>query len=548
MMARGRQRRRGDIYWFIPAAVLSILCAACWLASKPLSVRRFAPVLAMKLAPAAENLGSEEGREGGGVIDNYGRHTSSSTFSPPHHVFQQTPEAGGKGWPATRSQQQQQQLNAGRGDKEGNMLFSPLDVGGGWTVMVHSLHTRQKPKELDITWISQLTSDRLQTVDAMLSRWSGPVSLVFHSENVTDDVEKTLHLRARVDLHFVPAALHPGRPYPVNSLRNAAISLSRSDWFLLCDADFVPSKRSYEYLQPLLESWSKSTRPAVYVLPAFTIQKGLELPNSKEELLGLGAAATQVHPEKGREMAHNNTDYGRWRTASSPYSVAYRLPYEPYFCADKRAPRYSNEFAGYGNDKTGHVFEIARSGYEFMVLPGAFLMHVDHPPGKWAAIHPELDDRDAWGEAALTSFVYDLRAKYTDAFEPNVTAVRGLAGETCSSACKRSSGMVCSPSAAWRRPGQACRELLRLFGECRACTENEGWYGHDLPAYNGRIGTCLANGRPGEWGLKCDIAGEKTAQRMCPCQHHSQVTVTMPRWLKREGRMGWMNNPRGGSS
>ena len=65
------------------------------------------------------------------------------------------------------------------------------------------------------------------------------------------------------------------------------------------------------------------------------------------------AGAPQVHPEKGRSIAHVYTDYDRWANATVPYKVNYHMPYEPYYVADKGVPRYSNEFSGYGNDKTG---------------------------------------------------------------------------------------------------------------------------------------------------------------------------------------------------
>jgi hypothetical protein len=58
--------------------------------------------------------------------------------------------------------------------------------------------------------------------------------------------------------------------------------------------------------------------------------------------------------------------------------VVYKMPYEPYYVASKRVPRYSGEFAGYGNDKTGQCYEIFMSGMAFIVLPEAFVFHIPH--------------------------------------------------------------------------------------------------------------------------------------------------------------------------
>ena len=63
----------------------------------------------------------------------------------------------------------------------------------------------------------------------------------------------------------------------------------------------------------------------------------------------MGDRVSQVHPEKGRDIAHKYTDYPKWRTATDIYEVQYRMPYEPCFVANKRVPRYDTGFLGYGN-------------------------------------------------------------------------------------------------------------------------------------------------------------------------------------------------------
>ena len=41
--------------------------------------------------------------------------------------------------------------------------------------------------------------------------------------------------------------------------------------------------------------------------------------------------------------------------------VTYRMPYEPYYVANKRIPRYDVSFLGYGNDKTGTMRTLSIS-------------------------------------------------------------------------------------------------------------------------------------------------------------------------------------------
>ncbi len=43
------------------------------------------------------------------------------------------------------------------------------------------------------------------------------------------------------------------------------------------------------------------------------------------------------------------------------------MPYEPYYVANKRVPRYDASFLGYGNDKTGQCYELWRAGIAYKV-------------------------------------------------------------------------------------------------------------------------------------------------------------------------------------
>ena len=81
---------------------------------------------------------------------------------------------------------------------------------------------------------------------------------------------------------------------------------------------------------------------------------------------------SQVHPESSRRIAHFQTNYSHWRTATEIYDVDYEWRYEPYFVANKRVPRYDASFVGYGDDKVQHCGEIHVSNMTYKVLPEAF--------------------------------------------------------------------------------------------------------------------------------------------------------------------------------
>ena len=59
----------------------------------------------------------------------------------------------------------------------------------------------------------------------------------------------------------------------------------------------------------------------------------ISFPHGRAELLELGAKVTQVHPEKGRDIAHKYVDYERWRTAEAPYEVQFHIPSGLHSCA-----------------------------------------------------------------------------------------------------------------------------------------------------------------------------------------------------------------------
>ena len=100
----------------------------------------------------------------------------------------------------------------------------------------------------------------------MLKRWSGPASVTIYCRNLTVDLAAIAPFRERVDFHLVLADFHPGRLYPVNTLRNVAIDNCRTNWMLLVDADFVPNMGLYEQLLPRLSMWEKGDSAGLLIL------------------------------------------------------------------------------------------------------------------------------------------------------------------------------------------------------------------------------------------------------------------------------------------
>ena len=116
-------------------------------------------------------------------------------------------------------------------------------------------------------------------------------------------------------------------------------------------------------------------------------------------------------PTKRRPLRHTRrTDsswYQRWWRLSPPGSAsleggdvpeAYKVPcfdtirYEPYLLVPNAplTPRFDERFVGYGKNKIQFVQHLRLSGFQFFVLPRAFVIHVPHTYSK---------SRHVWSDA-----------------------------------------------------------------------------------------------------------------------------------------------------
>lgn len=188
--------------------------------------------------------------------------------------------------------------------------------------------------------------------------------------------------------------------YPANAARNRALVNTKTDAVLLVDVDFavslslariVQEEASYERLMSMLNS-----RNAV-VLPAFETQDD-------------GEAGRKVALEAVRQgkpyvvnkfqwnvvfgfhvpqypQGHQATDYWRWIKSHAAYPVQYQIGYEPYIMMHRAfTPFYDERFRGYYWNKVQHLMHISlQNGFNFLVHPTAFVVHVPHkkPSTKW---------------------------------------------------------------------------------------------------------------------------------------------------------------------
>ena len=120
------------------------------------------------------------------------------------------------------------------------------------------------------------------------------------------------------------------------------------------------------------------------MVPAFETQRYRldDFPRSKADVIRLldeGTLFTFRYHEWTR--GHDATNYGKWRTATTPYKIQWEPDFEPYVVlAREDAIPYDPRFVGFGWNKVSHIMELAFRDTEFVVLPNVFIVHIPHAP------------------------------------------------------------------------------------------------------------------------------------------------------------------------
>ncbi|VDO92042.1 unnamed protein product [Soboliphyme baturini] len=141
---------------------------------------------------------------------------------------------------------------------------------------------------VDVSLVTHLTTERLASLDEVLSRWRGPASVALY---VTDSEvyrfkQYLKHCpsvnRKNVAFHIV---YQEGAIYPINQLKNVALTNVVTPFVLLVDADFIPADDLYADLIIAIKNQGDLRKKAL-IVPAFeTFSYQLDFPNTKSELL-----------------------------------------------------------------------------------------------------------------------------------------------------------------------------------------------------------------------------------------------------------------------
>ena len=90
----------------------------------------------------------------------------------------------------------------------------------------------------------------------------------------------------------------------------------------------------------------------------------------------------------------NCCHFGHWQIKWEP-------DFEPYVVVRRNVTRYDARFLGFGWNKVSHSLELHAQGYEFHVLPNAYVVHQPHSPS--------LDISKYRGSSAYRKYVLPVR-------------------------------------------------------------------------------------------------------------------------------------------
>uniref|UniRef100_V5I9H3 Glycosyltransferase-like protein n=2 Tax=Anoplophora glabripennis TaxID=217634 RepID=V5I9H3_ANOGL len=232
-----------------------------------------------------------------------------------------------------------------------------------WRTLLFFREYKHSVSVNDVTFVAQLSYDRLQTIEELVKCWPGPISLTLY---VSDpELEKSisfisssdiLQQRSNVAYH---AVFKDGDFYPINMLRNVGLRQVQTPYVFLADIDFLPNKNLYEMLIKHLFSMAFMENKAL-VVPAFEIQSyGNLIPRNKKQLLkGLKNKSVVPFLSSIWSLGHAPTNYEKWKTADEPYKVMWEPDYEPYVVVRRDVVEYDERFLGFGWNKVSHIMEL----------------------------------------------------------------------------------------------------------------------------------------------------------------------------------------------
>ncbi|EFN87121.1 LARGE xylosyl- and glucuronyltransferase 1 isoform X2 [Harpegnathos saltator] len=240
---------------------------------------------------------------------------------------------------------------------------------------------------MDVALVTQCSVERIPLLEALSKHWPGTISVAIYLtdaevQNFLDFVRGSADLRTRRNIAY-HVVYKDGELYPINYLRNTAMSYVSTPFIFQLDIDFLPQLGLHENIMGYINKLdiNESDKIAL-IVPAFETERyRFDFPANKEELLKfLKRGVLYTFRYHVWTQGHAATNYSVWRSSSEPYEVSWEPDFEPYIVVSKSAPRYDTRFIGFGWNKVSYVTHLTALGYKYIVLPDTFIIHRPHAP------------------------------------------------------------------------------------------------------------------------------------------------------------------------
>ena len=294
--------------------------------------------------------------------------------------------------------------------------------------------------DIAFTLVTQTSMNRLWLMKHHCELWSGPISMAVLVENDSASKSATSTTSSASSIQNDLRTKYGCKPnqvtvsildkqgfseddYPVNHLRNLALSGVKTTHIMYIDIDFWPSANLYDTLHnntsTIKDEFMKDSKLAL-VMPAFQLENGIcslgskekcserdinSMPKTKKDLMPL-LTQEVILRQKGKwkdidkrvtpfrlkvfPQGHNSTNYDIWYNKQLTPGDLHTLPcvqsgvYEPYlavrYCKD--TPPFQEVFTGYGQNKATWILQLRNEGYLFRQVGGVFVIHFPHEDSK----------------------------------------------------------------------------------------------------------------------------------------------------------------------
>lgn len=284
-------------------------------------------------------------------------------------------------------------------------------IAGGWgnQATFHLISKRApmctpllSPEDVTFTLVTQLSDDRLWMMEHHCHRWTAaPISIAVFTDRTADQIRHDLQsMHCQTDLISIQTLQgYSDEDYPVNVLRNLALSVVKTTHVVYVDIDFWESLDLSHTLHLHRDTLYQDPK-AAFIVPAFQLnrqcvewrdcrEKNIPvMPTDKRHLLDLMFERRADPFDPTNVGGHGTTRYGDWfdQTADQllPIECIKSNRYEPYlvfrYCRD--LPPFQEAFSGYGKNKMTWVMHLRRKGWTFWQLGESFVVHYPHLDSK----------------------------------------------------------------------------------------------------------------------------------------------------------------------